>query len=451
MLNSALRKLSLKTSDKYYTANDIAFLLLGISVVAQAIFVARYSTNVIFWDQFDLIPLLASKNFQWQLYFSQHNEHRMIFPELLSVFLARLSKWNVRTEIFLNWILLQCSIVMLYQILKENVKREHRWLILLSLCFFLVPQYYENLLWGFQGHVSLMLLVVSSGILALRYVRNIFLRLNLAMLCCVIASFSQANGLVSWFALLPLVIADGGENPEPISREKLIALIYWFSIGILAWIVYFWNFKIQMGQHPPVSYPWKYPIQFLSYFFTFTGGSLACVLRSLYLVRFLGLIFCCIIICKSFLNFSQFRQNISKFCLLLFLLLSGSLTSIGRAGFGLEQALSSRYLELSALIPVVMLSMLITSWTVKNHFAKIFSVFILIVILIGWFDSIEGAKNWHDQQQRNTGYLFHYDTASDEQLKSLHAVAPETVRSRAAILKGLGYNVFRRRDIRSSQ
>lgn len=443
-------KLNLKILEKYSARYKIAFLLLIISVIAQEIFVARYSVNVLYLDQFDLVHLITSKAFQWQLYFSQHSEHRMFFPELLSVFLARLTKWNVQIEIFFNWILLQGFIVLLYQILKEDIKREDRWLIILSLCFFLVPQYLENLLWGNQGYVQIILLVIAAGILALRYMRNIFLRLSMAFLCCVIASFSQANGLASWFALFPLVIVGRKMDPEPSSQRKIILSISWFAIGIGVYILYFWNFNIQMSYHLPVAYPWKYPAEFLVYFFVLIGrGSLAGVLQypfsHSYLYGIFGLILCGIFLYCSFFDRLQFRKNLSKFCLLFFLLLSSCLISVGRANFSLWQALSSRYSEFSALVPVVMLAMLISSRAAKNIFGKIIFVFLLAIILVnipfGWFNSIKDGRLWYVSQQNNAELLVHYNIVSDTLLTRLYPY-PSALRNKAAALKDLGYNVF---------
>ena len=137
----------------------------------------------------------------------------------------------------------------------------------------------------------------------------------------------------------------------------------------------------------------------------------------------------------------------SKFCLLSFLLLSGCLISVGRANFGLWQALYSRYSESSALVPVIMLAMLIASPTAKNIFTKVVSVFLLVLMLVnipfGWSSSIRYGKSWYDHQRVNAEILINFDIVPDSFLTRLHPDA-SLVRNMAVITRDLGYNVFRK-------
>lgn len=372
--------------------------------------------------------------------FYQHNEHRMFFPKLIFFFLARLTKWNVRIEVFFNWILLQCAILMLYQILKENVKRQYRWLLVLSLCFFLAPNYYENLLWGFQGCIQLTLLAVIGAILALARVRNSLLRLNLAVLSCIIASFSQANGLAAWFVMLPLLIVERkgaiNDNRPLVFRRKVMTLIYWLFMTSLTFTAYFRNFQVQMGHHPSLAFPWNYPAKFFSYFFTFLGAAFLKVPNELftanyYLYGFIGVFLCFIFFQSILFDLFQFKKNVSKFCLLLFVISTGLMISFGRANFGLEQALSSRYLEWSKLFPLSLFAMLIAGEPDKKLFRKITIIFLLMAILVGipagWHNGITKGRAWREQQKKNAEVLASFEIVSDDQMAKLH---PNPLRTR---------------------
>ena len=66
---------------------------------------ARFSVDVPFWDQWELVPRLQhlyagtiTLDDLWQ----QHNEHRKVFPILWMLVLAGLSDWNVHLEIATN-------------------------------------------------------------------------------------------------------------------------------------------------------------------------------------------------------------------------------------------------------------------------------------------------------------------------------------------------------------
>ena len=63
--------------------------------------VLRHGVNVPFWDQWELVGLLAAASdgtLTWAEIFRQHNEHRMVFPKIIMLALAALTGWNVVGE-----------------------------------------------------------------------------------------------------------------------------------------------------------------------------------------------------------------------------------------------------------------------------------------------------------------------------------------------------------------
>lgn len=431
----------------------LASVLILIAAVAQLLFVLRYSVNVIFWDQFDYIYLL--KGFHWQHCFPQHNEHRIFFPKLVFVLLARLTKWDVRVETFFNWAFLQCSAILLYGILKRNVKRENVWILAISLCFFLSPQYYNNLLWGIQNCVQICLLSVIVAVFVFATVKNPWLRIHLAAMFSIVATFSTANGLVAWVALFPLVVMRN-ENGNFISMKAALwrerwRIAYWVFIAIIVSKLYFWDYQLQMGHHPPLAYPWIYPKSFVMYFLTYIGAGFlgdrgAMFHNCTYGYSIIGIVLCLIFALGCSFGLFNIKKNVSKLCLVIFVLLTAMVTSFGRANFGLEQALSPRYREYSVLFPILIIGMLIGGGDIKRFLGKIIFTFLFLGILLGtffgWRDGIRGGKSWYDEQQKNRKILYSFETATDDELRHLHS-GPQRIRKRAAILRDLKYNVFK--------
>ena len=68
--------------------------IISFFMIAQLIFVIRYSVDVPFLDQFEQVDLL--KNPTWQNIFNQHNEHIYIFPKIFFLILAKITHWNIR-------------------------------------------------------------------------------------------------------------------------------------------------------------------------------------------------------------------------------------------------------------------------------------------------------------------------------------------------------------------
>ena len=70
--------------------------------------VVQYAVAVPFWDQWELVPLLE-KTYHGELTFhdlwAQHNEHRIFFPKIIMLVLARLTGWNIHFELAVNIVL----------------------------------------------------------------------------------------------------------------------------------------------------------------------------------------------------------------------------------------------------------------------------------------------------------------------------------------------------------
>lgn len=435
----------------------LVFILLCISIIGQLLFVLCYSVDVVYWDDFDSIPMLAAKNLTWSVYFSPKNVHRPFFPRILFVTLGRITKCNIRAEVFLNWILLQGAVIMLYFVLKENLKKEYRWVALFSLCYFYVPLYYENILWGFRSSHHLTLLGAIGAVFVLMYVQNPLMRLLLAAAGCFVASFSNGDGLSTWFTVLPLIVS---VNKSPAfyvgRRQKLFALFCWFVFTALVFRIYLLNLQWQhVPYHPEIAYPWKYPRNFLLHFFTFIGGSFLGGAHDIFFGRryfftIFGVILCLIFITGILKGLISIRKNIGKFCLSLFVLCSGLMTSFGRANLGWPQALLVQYLEFSVLFPILVICMLIGTDPGNNILRRIFLVFLftgmIVGIPLGWYVYIPRGQAWFERQQENARILSSFETVADKQLLKLHATYPSRTRQEAAILKSLKYNVFRNKE-----
>ena len=69
-----------------------------------------------YWDQWDMVPLLE-KTCHGELTFhdlwAQHNEHRIFFPKIIMLSLARLTGWSIGCELF-TILLLAIGIFLLF-------------------------------------------------------------------------------------------------------------------------------------------------------------------------------------------------------------------------------------------------------------------------------------------------------------------------------------------------
>src|SRR5689334_12750341 len=99
----------------------IGWLALIITpAILVFLFITSKVTNVPCWDEWVLTPLIAkaaNANLNFSDLWALHNEHRVFFPQLFLVTLARIAGWNVFYEVFLSLLLAALNWWVIWQLL----------------------------------------------------------------------------------------------------------------------------------------------------------------------------------------------------------------------------------------------------------------------------------------------------------------------------------------------
>ena len=330
--------------DKILALVPLAFL---IWVVVQ------YAVAVPYWDQWELVPLLE-KTYHGELTFhdlwAQHNEHRIIFPQLIMLLLARLTRWNIHYELAVNIILaLGIFAVFIHQVKITGRKLGFAglpWAIpAISLIVFSVSQY-QNWLWGWQIQMFLNLLAVAGGIVLLANDTFRWWKFAAAALLGIVATYSFANGILLWpIGLLLLLLVPTGAG------KRKAATAGWILIGTLTLGAYFYHYQ-KPENHPPLSLIFKIPAEYAVYVFKYLGTICAQGLgvdisaegAFAFIFGLAGTI------ATGWAGGTLLRKKIADpgtllpyFGLVLYSVGSALVTGVGRLGFGTNQALASRY------------------------------------------------------------------------------------------------------------
>ena len=133
-----------------------AAVLAGPAAVVLYL-VLRYGVNVPSWDQWTLVDSMVQLDLgslPRAGIIGQHNEHRMIFPKLLMLLLALLTRWNIVAEMLAGVLLTGCSLLILLAllrpILRETSQAATVWAsFIIAATLFSLGQW-ENWLWGWQ-------------------------------------------------------------------------------------------------------------------------------------------------------------------------------------------------------------------------------------------------------------------------------------------------------------
>lgn len=203
------------------------------------IFIHTYAVNIPVSDEWDFVPMVKSIRdggaFWLDQYFWLHADQRIIFPNLVMVADVLLASWNVIYEMYFGWILLCISAYLMYLLLKKTGEKL-TYLIIPITVFLFNPAQYQNLLWGYVSNLWFIPLVGIIG--SIYFLNKSQLKINtfiLAMICAVVASFSNLNGLLVWIV--------GAISLYYTDEKRKIYLSSWLVCAAIVFLLYFTNYS----------------------------------------------------------------------------------------------------------------------------------------------------------------------------------------------------------------
>ena len=313
----------------------------------------RYGVNLPVWDEWHVpgvaIVQSVTEQITWEHWIYQHNESRKLFPRLLFVPLARLTNWNIKYEMLVSF-LLACSISFnVYHLSKITLNCSPRkrgiYLLLANLLIF-SPMQWDNWLWGLQAITFVPIASITASLAIIFSQNYLFIKFLSSGILATVATFSFANGLLSWIVIFPSLIWVSRQHKK---RTTLI-VAGWLLLFIFNLTVYFHNF-VKAESSPSFLEVFVNPFRTIAYFVSYIGSPLG--LQTLWLNQVFGLIvivlfcFCCYYFWKNRQNHLLLNRAFSWLSIGSYTIGSGILTTIGRVGFGVEQSLESRYITFS--------------------------------------------------------------------------------------------------------
>ena len=285
------------------------------------------------------------------------------FPDYFS-FRSHRNTWNPRDGMVISFLLCCLTTVNIYHLSKFTLKETNaKRLVYLTLASMLIfsPMQWENWLMGLSLIAFVPIAAITSALVLIYGQNPLIVKLLGSALLATYATFSFANGIISWVVLFPALylVADK-------SRRSIVwVMAGWLLLFSLNAAVYFHNYHRPEG-HPSFIDAVKLPIQSLAYYLSFLGSLLG--IHKLWLSQILGLGVCLLIASSCWYLFrvdrddpNTLRDNLQDMLrerqliervlpwltIFGYTLISGALTTVGRVGFGVDQSLSSRYVTFS--------------------------------------------------------------------------------------------------------
>jgi hypothetical protein len=249
--------------------------------------------------------------------------------------------------------------------LKSSQSQTLAYLALASMLIF-SPMQWENWLMGLQMIAFVPISAITSALVIIFTPIPMIIKLLGSAALATLATFSFANGIISWVAIFPTLYF--------MARKNLRSLIWvtagWLLLFSLNGTLYFHNYH-RPEHHPSFVSALTQPLNSLAYYLSFIGSPLG--IHQLILNQILGLVSCLLImlVCWYFIKINQNKQLIYDFVpwlsILSYTLISGVLTTAGRVGFGVDQSLASRYITFSTYGVVALIYLLAIVARELNH------------------------------------------------------------------------------------
>jgi hypothetical protein len=402
----------------------ILFGLILLPAILGALYIALFGVNVIFWDQWD--------------------EHRIFFPKIIMLILAGISHYNTFVEMYFSWFLVVVSLFFIYKMYGldfGNSSSSIMKFIPIAWIMFNFRQF-ENILWGWQIGIYLAALGFILSIYFLDRSEKMEINFFIAIAGAIVSSFSFANGMVVWFAGFIFIMIGEKKN-----KRSLLSL--WIFFAILTFILYFYGFQ-RPTNHPDPLFALKNLSVGIQYLLAAIGSPLAFEKYRAIIVGLLFSMLTGIVIFYMRFNKTLLKNNAKWIALIAFSLISALLMTIGRAGFGIEQALASRYVTFTQLAFIgsycILLNIQNKSIIIKEK-QKFFLILVALIslivsgIFIGYTEGYKMAEDTHVKKLGISYFLLGYNFTPDEILLQLYPNA-DVVKQRGEILKKYDLNVF---------
>lgn len=366
----------------------IVYGLLLLPPLLYITLIVSFSVNIPRWDDYDVfLKYLNSSNERFDELLSQHNEHRPVFSRLTAEVIYKLfGNIDFRLLIFIGNLAL---FIIFYLILRKfnDSGISIKYLLPVPYLLFLSPLI-ENTTWA-TGSLQNYYVLLFSIISLIFFRKNFYLSFLLSILAAIAATYTSGAGLLvfivlilwsiqNFFKIKSLNISDGKWILRFKRNKNAVRLFLIIIISLLISYFYFDDYT-QPKEHSVLVDTVTSPLKTLEYFFVFFGSYF---LINKTIALFAGLISIGMFILITYKKY--YLKDPEVYYLILFLLGNGAAAAITRSGFGVEQALSSRYVIVSILTLIYLYFAILRTTNITENINKKFErIFFVLIVFVG--------------------------------------------------------------------
>jgi hypothetical protein len=314
--------------------NTLGVVGICVPIAAYFWFLHHFALNVIFWDQWSDI---YTANHDWlSNLWSQHDVHRIFFPNIVVVVLADYSHFNVVLEEFISAGCLVAA-TSLFVLAHRRRVQTTSWLFYVPVVAVMLSlNQVQNTLWGFQLAWYMVLLALAATMYVIDWPTLSWVHIGVAVAIAVGGSFSSLMGLFIWPVGLFMLLQ---------RRRRRGFVFVWIGSALITAAIYFHGFSFnQPTSGKDKAFALQHPLFALKYVIFGLGGGVGLPPSPIWLPMLFGAVLLAVsvgaLVLYGFRRDKTSGRTIGVALILFGLLFVGS-TALGRAWAGLF--FSSRY------------------------------------------------------------------------------------------------------------
>jgi hypothetical protein len=351
----------------------LAFFAVPIAMlpaILPLILILKYGVDIPFWDEWEAdFGGLFVRAHQGQLtlmnFLALHNEHRHVVPRIIYFLVCWATRRNCIAVMLASWFIVCANAAVLMYLSRRTLGLRKGLFTVWLLCNLLIftPVQHENWLWG-MGIVNVIppalfmatVLIAGSDL-------SIWRRVGIGSILAVMGTFSGGSGVLCW--LLPAIALIWSSSWQELKSKKW-ALLAWLSGLVLSEIFYFLHYITPTFNDTPREHVTMLGV--IRYFLAFLGNSfsLGTTYDPMTTATAIGAIELCVFLAAVayFIHSWRIRHDqdlcrrmLNWLIVGAFSLTNAAITAYFRAGFGIEQALTLRYVTFSLYLAVALVNL----------------------------------------------------------------------------------------------
>jgi len=341
--------------------SSVFVITVALPLVMLVALVTRCWVDVPYMDEWDVGMAITQYHegvLGFEKLIAQHNEHRLLVPRLITIVMSSISRRDVRWEMALSMLLAAATFAALTLLPFPDPAsscRRRVVLVLISLVLF-SPVQCENWLMGIQFAVFLPPWFLVVGLLVCLSRRTLWFKSAVNSVLACLATYSFGHGMVLWLLIAPRELVQALQGKEV--HRRWPQLLGYVAAAAGSLLLYFYDYHPARGK-PPMTHFLHHPVDSARYYLSWLGSPLVpggsplpaaarILVGAILLAVFAGWIGSRRGGRRDVDQSETGRTEMYPWVALgLYSMLSGVMVTIGRAGFGVEQAAETRYASFS--------------------------------------------------------------------------------------------------------